>query len=237
MEKQITAPLAIPYDLELHIRDLVSHHIHPACPNPTHLVPVHDPTRHDAANALLPSLNSTATDESGNLRYVVITNESMWAGQHRVLDEISEVYWILFHWLNKSVLLNDRTGTQSTECVFHVADALRGRVLPEFIIDDSAADDEGGKTMATKSGLPMQEALLFRAWAFCKTRARFVIENQTNPSAHELFEEEAILYPFPDELFWHDGDEGEGLDGHGGVARWEEVVSSSTGGNEDGRAG
>lgn len=171
----------------------------------------------------------------------MITNESMWAGQHRVLDEISEIYWILFQWLNKSVLLGDLVGTQSTESVFHVADALRGRLLPELIIDDSAADNEGSKAIATRSGLPIREALLFRAWGFCKTRPRFSAENQANPAAHELFVEEAIVYPFPDELFWHDDDEGQGLDGDGGVARWEEIASSSTGVHEvwpeDGRVG
>ena len=237
MEKQITVPIIIPYDLELHIRDLCSRYTDSVVPNPTHLIPVHDPTRYDAATALLPSLNSTATDESGNPRYVVITNESMWAGQNRAQDEVAEIYWTLFQWLNKSVHLGFPTGTQSPECLFHVADLLRDRVLPEFIVDDGAAD-EGSKTAATKSGLPMQEALLFRAWAFCKTRRRFV-GNKRIPRAHELFEEEAIEYPFPDELFWNDGDEGEGFDGDGGVARWVEVPSSSssTGGEEDCRAG
>lgn len=225
MEKQITAAISIPYDLELHFRDLTSHDIHPVIPNPTHLIPVHDPTRNYTNNALLPSLNTTSTDESGNLRYLVITNESMWAGQHRVHDEISEIYWILFHWLNKSVLLPDQVGTESAECLFHVADALRRRVLPESIIADSAAKHEGSKASATKSGLPIREALLFRAWAFCKTRPRFTIATQVDPAAHQLFDEEAISYPFPDELFWHGGDEGDGLDGDGGVARWEDVSS------------
>ena len=227
MEKQIAAPITIPYDLELHIRGLHSHLAQSVFPNSTHLIPVHDPTRHDAANAFLPSLSSNATDESGNLRYVVITNESMWAGQHRVLDEISEIYWILFHWLIKSVLFEIGSGTQSSACVFHMADGLRERVLPEFIIDDTA----------TRSCPPIPEALLFRAWAFCKTRARYDTEDKANKSAHELFEEEAIRYPFPDELFWNEGDEGDGVDGNGEEARWEEVASSGAGGNEGGRAG
>lgn len=235
MEKQITATIAIPYDLELHFRDLSSHDIHPVISNPTHLIPVHDPSRNYTNNALLPSLGTTATDESGNLRYVVITNESMWAGQHRVLDEISEIYWILFRWLNKRALAPDQSGTESTECLFHVADALRRRVLPEYMIDDSAARS---KPSATQSGLPIREALLFRAWAFSKTPSRSTINNQVNVVAHRLFDEEAISYPFPDELFWHDGDEGEGPDGDGGVAPWEEVVTNSTGcSNRDGQGG
>lgn len=235
MEKQITAAIAIPHDLELHLRDLSSHEIHPIISTPTHLIPVHDPSRNYTNNALLPSLGTTATDESGNLRYVVITNESMWAGQHRVLDEISEIYWILFRWLNTRALAPDQSGTESTECLFHVADALRRRVLPEYIIDDSGARSKPG---ATKSGLPIREALLFRAWAFSKTAPCFTINDQDNAAAHRLFDEEAISYPFPDELFWHDGDEGEGLDGYGGVMPWKEVVTNSAGfSNGDGQGG
>lgn len=43
--------------------------------------------------------------------------------------------------------------------------------------------------------------------------------------SHALFSEEGVLYPFPDELFWNEGDEGE-WDGDG-VPLWLDVDSSS----------
>lgn len=46
-------------------------------------------------------------------------------------------------------------------------------------------------------------------------RERILEEEPTNGSdQHALFSEEGVLYPFPDELFWQDGDEGE-WDGDG----------------------
>ena len=233
MEKQIAAPIVIPYDLEQHIGDLLSRYTNSTFADPTQVIPVHDPTRHDAASALLPSLNSTAIDESGNLRYLVITNESMWAGQHRVLDEVSEILWTLFHWLTKSVSFGLPVGTESRECLFHVVNAFRNRVLPEFVMGGADANGEESKNVATKSGLPVLEALLFRAWAFCRTPLQSSDDREYNKSAHELFDEEGILYPFPDDLFWNDGDEGEGLDADGGVPKWRDVVSSVTGGSDD----
>lgn len=104
-EKQITIPVIIPWALENFllsalpqtIDDLPQHFT-----NFSPLIPVHDPTRYDPNISGVPSLHDTAS-EKGNLRFWIITNESMWAGQHRMMDEFAELMWPLFYWY---VILN-----------------------------------------------------------------------------------------------------------------------------------
>lgn len=185
------------------------------------LVPVHDPSKYDSSTAILPSLQDT-TSESGNLRYWVITNESMWAQQDRVLDETAELMWSLFHWFNQ-VGGRDatRTRTDIPACKWHLVRSFRRRILLPEVSEHSA--------VAMKSGLPsFQETLLFRPWAFASpiTPEGNISVNEVGD--HELFDEKCVLYPFPDDLFWHASGEGTwkegeyplGLTHHWGVRRW-----------------
>ena len=171
------------------------------------LIPVHDASQYDPSSAILPSLHDTAS-ESGNLRYWVITNESMWAQQHRVLDETAELMWSLFHWFNQATAAQDVTGStriraDRSACRWHLARSFRRRVILPEVPDHSS--------VTMKAGLPsLRESLLFRPWAFASpfTPDRSWSIQQNGKSSHWLFNDRYVLYPFPDNLFWHAFDEG-----------------------------
>ena len=224
LEKQITIPVVVPGSLENYILstlpqdyDLPSHFT-----DFKPLIPVHDASEHDPFTAIIPSLHDTAA-ESGNLRYWVITNESMWAHQHRVLDEFAELMWSMFHWFHHAMGStgrdDGRMNTDKFDCIWRLARSFRRRiVLPEITDDQSHSE-------AMKPGLPsLRETLLFRSWAFKDTitpERQVVGSDVEHGEPHELFADERFLYPFDDDLFWKEGDEGE-WDGDG-VPSWVEV--------------
>ena len=229
-KKQIALPLTIPWDLE----NFLLTNIPTQYPDfPRHatafepLIPIYDSAKQDPATVALLSSQETVA-ESGNLRYWVITNESMWAGQHRALDEIAEVYWVLFHLFNKvtrTILVGVEDGvvrTDTEQCIWQLARFFRRRlVLPGFPTDDGAQENQ----LKMPAGLPtLRESLLFRPWAFYTPRVpnrSFVELNNDEDTPHPLFDDERVLYPFPDSLFWKDGDEGV-WDGDG-VPLWRDV--------------
>lgn len=152
----------------------------------------------------------------------------MWAGQHRAQDEIAEVLWSFFHYFHQEMrkeLPNptDGNGTNEERCVWHLARSFRRRiVLPEVPSDDTP---QANMPSRPGGGRPrLRESLLFRPWVFytpkVPDRDHQAIENDENPP-HFSFDEENYLYPFPDGLFWKDGDEGEWT--HEGVPAWREV--------------
>lgn len=209
-EKQITIPVIVPWALEDYLLstlpqqygDLPSHYT-----DFKPLIPIHDASKYDPSTAVLPSLQDTAS-ENGNLRYWVITNKSMWAQQHRVIDETAELMWSLFHWFNQAMATDGAMGdtrvrTDKSACRWHLARSFRRRiVLPEV-------SDHFSITM--KSGLPsLRETLLFRPWAFASpiTPDRTFSGQEDGDGGHGLFDDRFVLYPFPDELFWHASDEG-----------------------------
>jgi len=188
--KQITVPVIIPTGLEDYLTNVLPQEYSSLSwhtPRFRCLIPVHDPSKHDPQTTPIPSLRDTA-GESGNLRFWTITNESMWAGQHPALDETADVLWPLFLWLNQRATPNKGPlGTDQSDCVWHLARYFRRCLLPE-------------------SG----EANIFRAWALQNP----IMPNRENSGttadeSHDLFADERFLYPFPDELFWQAGDEGE----------------------------
>ena len=215
-EKQITIPVIVPRALEDYLLstlpqqygDLPSHYT-----NFKPLIPVHDASKYDPSTATLPSLQDTAT-EDGNLRFWVITNESMWAQQHRIIDETAELMWSLFHWFNQTAVTNGvtngvtgatRVRTDQSACRWHLARSFRRRiVLPEV-------SDHVSVSIAMKSDLPsLRETLLFRPWAFASPIIphRTFGDDEDGEKGHALFDDKFVLYPFPDELFWHASDEG-----------------------------
>ena len=215
-EKQITIPVIVPWALEDYLLSTLPQKYGDI---PSHftdfkpLIPVHDATKYNPATAILPSLQDTVS-ESGNLRYWVITNESMWAHQHRVLDETAELMWSLFHWFNKAHS-TARTRTDEPPCRWHLARSFRRRiVLPEISAHSS---------VPVKSGLPsLRESLLFRPWALASP---ITPDARHGEQSHELFNDKFVLYPFPDELFWRASDEGTWDEG--GAPSWADPSAES----------
>ncbi|KAL9024300.1 MAG: hypothetical protein Q9196_006616 [Gyalolechia fulgens] len=189
--KQLTMPLLIPMDLETHITHELAHRYDDLPENALSqvLIPAHDPSKHDPTTTTMPSLHDTS-DESGNLRYWLITKESIWAGQHHVLDEVSELLAALFHWFQ-----SDKTGdmtyaTDDPHCIWHLAEIFRRRlILPET-----------SRTLERGQTLPLREARLFRAWVMAPPPNDSKMPRVPNQLADEG--------DIADELFWTDGDEG-----------------------------
>lgn len=214
-EKQIAIPVMVPWALEDYLLSTLPQQYGDI---PSHftsfrpLIPVHDPLIYDPSTAILPSLQDT-TSESGNLRYWVITNESMWAQQHPIIDETAELMWSLFHWFNQ--VGGDgamQMRTDQSMCKWHLARSFRRRIVLPGVSNHSA--------VTMKSGLPsLRETLLFRPWAFSSpiTPDR-TFNGNARRRGHELFHDRWVLYPFPDELFWHASDEGTWDEG--GVPPW-----------------
>lgn len=213
-EKQITIPISIPWNLEDYLlsmlpgdyNDLPSHFL-----GFKPLIPVHNPCRYDLTTATLPSLQDTLA-ETGNPRYWVITNESMWACQHRVLDEFAELMWALFHWFNITMSFDLPTRFPDLDDVtmggWRLARSFKCRVILPNLAEDKAAD-------RTRIGLPsLRETLLFKSWAL-HTPAKADDAMFRNYGAHALFDDHAVLYPFPDELFWDPKDADEWEEGEG----------------------
>ena len=224
--RQITIPVIVPWGLENFLLSTIPQDYNDL---PEHfadfpmLISIHDASQyatHPANN--IPSLHDTA-GEKGNLRYWVITNESMWSNQHRVLDEIAELMWALFHWFNQgaSDMISNpfiwRGDTDNPLCVSKLANAFRRRIILREVVGNR----HKGKAVQMKSGLPtLQETLLFRRWALDNPRKPDRSENmELEMFVH--FDEDAVLYPFPDDLFWNPEDVGTWDDD--GVPEWEET--------------
>ena len=126
----------------------------------------------------------------------------------------------------------DGNGTDEERCVWHLARSFRRRiVLPEAPSDDTP---QAHMPSRRAGGRPtLHESLLFRPWVFYHPRIpdrdHEAIENDEHPP-HFLFDEEDCLYPFPDKLFWKNGDEGEWAK-EDGVPEWREVGRDAEAGN------
>ena len=189
MDKQITIPVLIPYYLETHLKDLISAFPDISTRNRLRLIPVHDPAKHDPTTATIPSLHDIPS-EAGNLRYWVISNKSMWACQHRVIDEVFEVMKSLFNWFKHTGSQDRNYATDHKEAILCLARAFRRRII---------LPDAPGAIPST-TGLSKAEAMLFRVWAFATPPS----VNQARDSGKPEFDEHAYMYPVPDELFWKD---------------------------------
>ncbi|KAL8724365.1 MAG: hypothetical protein Q9181_006858 [Wetmoreana brouardii] len=204
-EKQLTMPLIIPMDLETSIKaelescyEDIPHDVVSKL-----LIQVHDPSKHEPRTATVPPLFDTV-NESGNLRYWVISNESMWAGQHRALDEVSELLASLFNWFVRCDHLSDPTThnfnprTDNDQCIWHLADSFRRRL----ILPEASEKLERGQL------LPEREACLFRSWIMTPP-ARVKRNYDEDDRLMSKFQKKlASEDDIPDKLFWIDGDEG-----------------------------
>lgn len=214
-EKQITIPINIPWNLENYLLSILPGDFDDVPPHFLRfkpMIPVHNPRRYDLSTATLPSLQDTVT-ETGNLRYWVVTNESMWACQHRVMDEFAELMWTLFHGFNIIMTLSSQTPSEDLEdtktCCWRLARSFKCRIILPNLADDTAAD-------RMRIGLPsLRETLLFKSWAL-HTPATVDGSLWSYPGAHPLYQRNnQVLYPFPDELFWDPNDADEWEEGMG----------------------
>lgn len=175
------------------------------------LIPVHDPSSHRPTTAMLPSLQDN-WDERGNLRFWRISKESVWSGEHRALDEITELLLMLFSWFARKQGRNPEWylyGTDHPHCIWYMADFFRRRlILPK-----------ASNALQRSQVLPEREAHLFRAWALTRPpRAANQARNHFLESVNaieDVLEVEGIM---EEKLFWQDGDEGSW--------EWEEGVPS-----------
>ncbi|KAL8815991.1 MAG: hypothetical protein Q9223_004937, partial [Gallowayella weberi] len=213
--KQVTTPLVIPMDLEVMILNgLVSSCSEnvPADCLPQ-LIPVHDPRSHDPRTTTMPSLLDSVS-EKGNLRYWLITNKNMWAGQDRVADEVTELLTSLFDWYlncDASTVGPIQYGTDSDRCIWHLARLFRRRlILPETVEQPSSHPlrPRSGNRENRGQTLPQREARLFRPWALTRLLRVKRTYFYDKILADQVEDEMELMVDVDDKAFWRDGDEG-----------------------------
>lgn len=173
-------PFIIPLDLEYYIL----HDIPQQYNDLPHLsmkfpliIPVHDPTKYTQYTDLLlqenqhdpiPSLAEKA-DERGNLRYRIISQDNIWAGQHPVLDEIAILLRFLCQWFNQATSIRSFDSlpkdfhTASEAAISHVAWSYRSLQLRAI----GKANGElpySSESMRTRRPTLTREYEIFRQW-------------------------------------------------------------------------
>lgn len=215
--REFNMPLIIPMALQKFITEELSYHYGDLSANALSeiLIPVYDPSRYDATTATLPSLPDTVSD-GGNIRYWLITNQSMWAGQHRVLDEVAELLSMLFNWFTRDrpymlrphFSRQPRFGTDDPQCIWYIADFFRRRLILPTTSNTLQRDDT----------LSERETRLFRAWALTRP-PRAVSKHYPYEDMEKIEDGLEKEGDIADKLFWEDGDEGT-WDDEEGVPMW-----------------
>lgn len=204
-EKQLTRPLVIPADLQMIIHnelrtqqaelpdDIISKFV----------IPVHDSSKYDPRTTTVPSLRDNAT-ESGNLRYWVLTNQTMWAvGHEHALHEVAELLMALSDWFARSDGKSDpdtglfNPGTDNGHCIWHLAQMFRRRL----ILPEASEEAKQGQTLGSR------ETRLFRAWVLTPP-VEMVRGYDLDVVIANLQKKLKTSVDVLDHLFWTDGDEG-----------------------------
>ena len=181
------------------------------------LKPVHDPSRYTPKTARLPSLQDT-WDESGNLRFWLISNKSMWAGQHRAFDEVTELLLMLFNWFTRDQpwQLGRRQLTYNTDdsqCIWYIADFFRRRL----ILPKASSALQKGQILSER------ESHLFRAWVLTRPpKCASSVRNHLDTDIARIEDELDRAGDIEEKLFWQDGDEGL-WDNEEGVPSWRDT--------------
>lgn len=232
-EKQITMPVIVPYDLEQFLVQTISDALDEAGMSDGQsdkiLIPVHEQGK---GTAIIPDLYDTAGPR-GNFRIWIVGNELMWAGIDRRIDEVFEILWALLHWHNSATANQYFVRLDEGDALVHLASSFRQRLPPRLDTSNNEADapiqeaeKESKESTAAYArsakwkGLTPREAVLFKRWAF--HTPTMCNRSYNNYDRHMLFDDdEDMLYPFPDDLFWKDGDEGDNV--CDGVPQWHDV--------------
>ena len=228
--KQITTPVVVPWLLEDYLLNQLPQRYslppHFVDPNATKvLMPLHDPNQHDPLVTSIPSLRDTP-DESGNLRYWVITNRSMWANQHELMDEFAELMWCIFKWFTSACNLardlnfvhQELLKFDESQCIWTLARYLRQRIiLPEIPGDHLCLRRQGVlfKPWVFKSPSPQSDTKASLEEAAPENEGRQQAEVATASTT-------TPEHPFPNEYDWNEGDEGEWIGDD--VPAWSNVM-------------
>ena len=216
-EKQITTPVVIPAILEDYLLahlpaqyNLPSHFVGRDATKP--LIPLHDPTQHVLGRiTTIPSLYDTG-DEEGNLRYWVITNQSMWANQHEVMDEFAELMWCIFKWFTSACNINPpAVDFDQPECIWSLSRYLRQRIIMPEIPGDPMGS--------------LRQGLLFKPWVLKRPKSRddtAILDENRRQAEGAMASMSTPGFPLPNEYDWQEGDEGDWI-GHD-VPAWTDVL-------------
>ena len=207
--KQIVIPVMITQELEAFIAQVLREYMPDTPESFTPLIPVHDTAMHDANTSSLPSLRD-ATGETENFRYWIITETSQWKGQHRVMDEVVEVLLCLRE-VFESLGERHPKGLHFLQEKFSARDAE--------LLDEDRRDLLLFRQWVLPSPPPVAQSL---GWTE-------KIKHEGGHHVHSLFNGDVIRYPFPNGLFWNEGDEGEWGSGKDGFPEWREPTPTPKG--------
>lgn len=202
------------------------------------IIPVHDTTKYTQyADMLLqenqydpiPSIVDQA-DERGNLRYRIITERNLWAGQHPMLDEIAILLRFLCLQFNHATsardsgVLPEMFNTDSESAIFHLAWSYKSLQLGAMGKANAELPYSSGRIRTGRSALT-REYEVFREWAKQpeeKDGNHDGISSQLHPDSCPRTEEDENEWSREGVLasprWWTEGDEGEWDEG--GAPPW-----------------
>lgn len=226
-------PIIIPLDLENYIlHDIPLQHDdlpHLSMAYPL-IIPIHDPTKYrQYADMMLqafqyqpiPSIAEKA-DEGGNLRYRIISEHNMWAGQHPVLDEIAILLRLLCRWFSYTTTLQqfeplpEYFHTGSEAAMVHLARSYRTLQLHAM---EKANGELPYSSDSIRTGRPAltKEYEIFRQWVKQPDKEDgnhdgILSHRHVNSYPQTEWDESEWSrdgYPAPSPWLWKEGDEGE----------------------------
>ena len=191
---QITVPLFVPNKVRQFVADNT--------PTSRNLVPAVT-SRPDTGSSQLSSSSSVEPEES-EWRLWIVDHNMMWSGQDPVMDEVTELMWLLFYSFKAGLGV---PAPSSPRQILSLARYYRRRAtLPEI--------SDMGEGPRPNAALPsLRESLLFRPWFNHVVRESDRMEPQDSSM---------------DWLFWQEGDEGSW--GEEGVTQWVTVSGQQAGG-------
>ncbi|KAI9683635.1 MAG: hypothetical protein M1829_004940 [Trizodia sp. TS-e1964] len=256
MEKQITLPLCLSDDFERTMTRFLDEAIEETDWLPQEsksIPPIIQMHTEGVGTEIVPDLIETLESE-GNMRIWVISNELMWAGVDRRIDEVFEVLWTAYHWLSTP----SEPVMDGDEMIYFFGTRLRTRYSSSLkqqsratIISGDDADQPETPTPLSVAptedpGLPYrgatarrpqreqkplgvlspQEAQYFQSWVFCYPEK--ITRHYTEGTYHELYDEGEVIYPPPDELFWSSDDQEAVSKNYLGVKEWKSFKMTET---------
>ena len=230
----MSIPLTIPKELEDYIHDEFLPSIPNLPPRYTHrptVTIIHDVLLQNDS-AVLPSLHDTDA-ETGNLRYWVIDDNSIWAGQHPIVDELFALYKAIFR---SQSAARHRVGpakgfhSPPIKTEYDASDPNFILILAHFLKDRIVPPDRSFESYRSGSIIHPTEKLLFQAWILSdpgRCEGPSLHPSEDRARRREPFDQDDYPYPVPDSLFWTQGDEGQEPSDF--VPEWRSVPRADSG--------